>query len=72
MNIDNKQLEQEIKDGTWYVATVSKEVLFRSRDRLGSKRAKPLWTEIMDLLGGDYRKIRDQLYEDDADETEGG
>merc|ERR1712238_257911 len=31
-------LEQEIKDGTWYLATVSKEVLFRSRDRLGVKR----------------------------------
>mmetsp|Transcript_22131 Transcript_22131/g.39815 ORF Transcript_22131/g.39815 Transcript_22131/m.39815 type:complete len:298 (-) Transcript_22131:68-961(-) len=56
------QLEQEIKDGTWYVATVSKEVLFRSRDRLGAKRAKPLWTEIIELLGDDYKHIRDKLY----------
>ncbi|KAL7532058.1 hypothetical protein ACHAXR_004403 [Thalassiosira sp. AJA248-18] len=56
------QLEQEIKDGTWYLATVSKEVLFRSRDRLGAKRAKPLWTEIVELLGDDYKHIRDQLY----------
>ena len=56
------QLEQEIKDGVWYLATVSKEVLFRSRDRLGAKRAKPLWTEIIELLGEDYRHIRDQLY----------
>eukprot|EP00581_Thalassiosira_minuscula_P011388 CAMPEP_0183730300 /NCGR_PEP_ID=MMETSP0737-20130205/32506_1 /TAXON_ID=385413 /ORGANISM="Thalassiosira miniscula, Strain CCMP1093" /LENGTH=512 /DNA_ID=CAMNT_0025962759 /DNA_START=25 /DNA_END=1560 /DNA_ORIENTATION=- len=56
------QLEQEIKDGTWYIATVSKEVLFRSRDRLGAKRAKPLWTEIIELLGDDYKHIRDQLY----------
>lgn len=55
-------LEQEIKDGTWYLTTVSKEVLFRSRDRLGAKRAKPLWTEIIELMGEDYKHIRDQLY----------
>jgi len=61
------QLEQEIKDGTWYVATVSKEVLFRSRDRLGAKRAKPLWTEIIELLGDDYKHIRDQLYGEEDD-----
>ncbi|KAL7540588.1 hypothetical protein ACHAWF_006727 [Thalassiosira exigua] len=56
------QLEEEIKDGVWLLATVSKEVLFRSRDRLGAKRAKPLWTEIIELLGDDYQHIRDQLY----------
>jgi putative AlgH/UPF0301 family transcriptional regulator len=61
------QLEQEIKDGTWYVATVSREVLFRSRDRLGAKRAKPLWTEIIELLGDDYKHIRDQLYGEEDD-----
>lgn len=57
------QLEKEIRDGNWYVASVSKEVLFKSRDRLGSKRAKPLWTEIMELLGGEYKAVRDRLYE---------
>jgi putative AlgH/UPF0301 family transcriptional regulator len=61
-------LEQEIKDGVWYLATVSKEVLFRSRDRLGAKRAKPLWTEIIELLGEDYKHIRDQLYGNEEDE----
>lgn len=61
------QLEQEIKDGTWYVASVSKEVLFRSRDRLGAKRAKPLWTEIIELLGDDYKHLRDQLYVEEDD-----
>lgn len=59
------QLEKEVRDGTWYVAKVSKEVLFKSRDRLGTKRAKPLWTEIMELMGGDYQKVRDELYEDE-------
>ena len=47
---------------------MSKEVLFRSRDRLGAKRAKPLWTEIVELLGEDYKHIRDQLYGDEEDE----
>lgn len=61
------QLEKEIENGTWYMTTVSKDVLFKSRDRLGSKRAKPLWTDIMDLLGDDYKKIRDNLYADEND-----
>jgi len=40
-------------------------VLFKSRDRMGTRRAKPLWTEIMELLGGKYKDIRDQLYDDE-------
>jgi hypothetical protein len=60
------QLEREVKDGTWFCAHVSKSVLFKPRDRMGTRRAKPLWTEIMELMGGDYVKIRDQLYADDA------
>ena len=45
---------------------IPKEVLFKSRDRLGVKRAKPLWTEVMELLGGKYKDIRDQLYGDQS------
>eukprot|EP00586_Coscinodiscus_wailesii_P015600 CAMPEP_0172496546 /NCGR_PEP_ID=MMETSP1066-20121228/88966_1 /TAXON_ID=671091 /ORGANISM="Coscinodiscus wailesii, Strain CCMP2513" /LENGTH=412 /DNA_ID=CAMNT_0013268887 /DNA_START=16 /DNA_END=1254 /DNA_ORIENTATION=+ len=56
------QLEKEVKDGTWFVGSVSKEVLFKSRDRLGTKRAKPLWTEIMELMGGDFQSVKDQFY----------
>ena len=57
------QLENEVRDETWFAASVSKEVLFKSRDRMGTRRAKPLWTEIMELMGGKYTDIRDQLYE---------
>jgi len=64
IHIENQQLEKEIRDGSWIAASVSKEVLFKSRDRLGAKRAKPLWTEIMELLGGEYKDIRDKLYDD--------
>ena len=60
------QLEKEIKNGTWFVAEASKELLFKSRDRLGSKRAKPLWTELMELMGEDYRGVRDELYSDSS------
>ena len=59
------QLENEVRDGTWFVASVSKEVLFKSRDRAGTQRAKPLWTEIMELMGGRYKEVRDKLYDDE-------
>jgi hypothetical protein len=59
------QLEKEIKDGVWFCASVSKEILFKSRDRSGQIKSKPLWTEIMELMGGEYQLIRDQLYNDE-------
>lgn len=34
------QLKKEVENGTWFVAKVSKEVLFKSRDRMGTQRAK--------------------------------
>jgi hypothetical protein len=58
------ELAKEVKDDTWFVARVSKEILFKSRDRMGTRRAKPLWTEIMELMGGEYKDIRDQFYGD--------
>jgi len=59
-----KDLDQEIKSNTWFKARVSKEVLFKSRDRMGTRRAKPLWTEIMELLGNEYQDVRDQFYDE--------
>jgi len=60
-----EQLEREIKDETWFMSSVSTEALFKSRDRLGAKRAKPLWTEIMELMGGKYQAICDELYNEE-------
>jgi Uncharacterized ACR, COG1678 len=60
-------LQQELAAGTFFAVSVSKEVLFQSRDRMGSRRAKPLWTEIMELLGGDYATIKRTLYEEEND-----
>ena len=59
-----KEIEKELKAETWFKAYVSKEVLFKSRDRMGTQRAKPLWTEIMELLGGEFNDFRDQFYSD--------
>lgn len=59
-----KAIEKEIKSGTWFTAQVSKEVLFKSRDRMGTRRAKPLWTEIMELLDSEFKDVRDEFYED--------
>lgn len=59
-----KALDKEIKDGIWFPAMVSKEVLFKSRDRMGTQQAKPLWTEIMELMGGKYQEIKDEFYKD--------
>jgi len=58
------QLEREVRDGTWFIASVSKEVLFKPRDRLGTMRAKPLWTEIMELMGGQFLSVRNSLYDE--------
>jgi putative AlgH/UPF0301 family transcriptional regulator len=60
------ELEKEIANGTWFCASVSKEVLFKSRDRMGTQRAKPLWSEIMELLGGKHSNIRNELYEEEG------
>lgn len=64
------QLEKEIMDETWIVAQVSKEVIFRNRDRLGPMRSKPLWKEILELLGDDYKHIMDLVYEEEDDDED--
>jgi len=59
------QLQKEVEDRVWFVAKVSKDVLFKSRDRLGTRRAKPLWTEVMELMGGEYKDVCEKFYADE-------
>ena len=61
-----KDLDSEIKEGIWFPASVSKEVIFKSRDRMGTQKAKPLWTEIMELMGGEYLEIKNKFYKEDS------
>ena len=59
-------LQKEIEQGTFYAVRVAKEVLFQSRDRMGTRRAKPLWTEILDLLGTEeYDAVKAKIYRDE-------
>ena len=70
-NFPPGELQRELNAETFFVCTVAKEILFKSRDRMGTRRAKPLWTEIMELMGGEYRQVRDRLYGvDDEDEND--
>jgi hypothetical protein len=56
------QAEKEVASSTFFLANVSTDVIFKSRDRMGTKRAKPLWTEIMELMGGKYEATKNDLY----------
>jgi hypothetical protein len=59
-------LQKEIDQGTFYAVQVAKDVLFQSRDRMGTRRAKPLWTEILDLMGTDEAaSIKAKIYRDE-------
>ena len=60
----SKEINQEIDSDVWFKARVSKEVLFKSRDRMGTRRAKPLWAEIMELMGDDFNDVRDEFYDE--------
>jgi hypothetical protein len=68
----DNDIDENILSSTcvFYTTQVAKDVLFKSRDRMGTRRAKPLWTEIMELIGGPYSKIKDHLYNDNIDETD--
>lgn len=61
----NSVLQNEVDDKIWFPANVSRNVLFKSRDRMGTKKAKPLWTEIMNLLGDEYSDITKSFYATD-------
>ena len=60
----SKEIKKEIDSDVWFKARVSKEVLFKSRDRMGTRRAKPLWAEIMELMGDEYSDLRDKFYDE--------
>jgi putative AlgH/UPF0301 family transcriptional regulator len=56
------EVQKNIEQARFYCVNVAKEILFKSRDRMGTRRAKPLWTEIMELLGGKYDDVKNRLY----------
>mmetsp|Transcript_315 Transcript_315/g.576 ORF Transcript_315/g.576 Transcript_315/m.576 type:complete len:443 (-) Transcript_315:1385-2713(-) len=55
-------LQSEVDDKIWFPAKVSQKILFKSRDRMGTKKAKPLWAEIMGLMGDKYSVVMENFY----------
>jgi hypothetical protein len=37
---------------------------------MGTKKAKPLWTEIMELMGGDYAEVKEIFYAEGLSEAD--
>ena len=56
-------LQSELNDGVWLPAACAKDIILKIREREGSRRPKPLWTDVMELVGGDYADIAKDLYE---------
>jgi len=54
------QLEAEVKRGTWYCAACAKELVLKPVIQL----PKPLWREILELMGGEYAECSRRAYSD--------
>ena len=52
----------------WLPCKCGKEVVLKIREREGKMRPKPLWTEALELCGGDYAKIAKTLLENEEEE----
>lgn len=56
------ELEAEVERGLWRPAVASKMALLRVRDRKGPDVAKPMWTDLSEMAGGDYLEAMEEFY----------
>ena len=56
------ELEAEVKLGLWRPAVASKMALLRVRDRKGPDVAKPMWTDLSEMAGGEYLEAKEDFY----------
>ena len=56
------ELEAEVERGLWRPAVASKMALLRVRDRKGPDVAKPMWTDLSEMAGGDYLEAMKDFY----------
>jgi len=54
-------IERQVASGAWLLAEVSPSLLLKIREREGTLRPKPLWTEALELCGGKYKKVASDL-----------
>ena len=52
----------QLADGVWLTAKCAKEVVLKIREREGTKRPKPLWTDALELCGGEYAQVAERLF----------
>jgi hypothetical protein len=52
----------QLADGVWLPAKCAKEVVLKIREREGTQRPKPLWTDALELCGGDYAQVTERLF----------
>lgn len=55
-------MEAEVKLGLWRPAVASKMALLRVRDRKGPDVAKPMWTDLSEMAGGEYLEAKEDFY----------
>ncbi|KAJ8904970.1 hypothetical protein NDN08_001482 [Rhodosorus marinus] len=60
---EKNQLEEEVKEGAWFVAVTSNDVVTDHCIQL----PRPLWRQVLDLMGGKYAAISSKM-----DELDGG
>ena len=47
----------------WFPAEISNDLILKTRGRgMKGKPSKPMWTEIMELMGGEFLEIKKKLY----------
>lgn len=56
------ELEAEVKQGLWRQVVASKMALLRVRDRKGPDVAKPMWSDLSQMAGGEYLAAMEEFY----------
>lgn len=51
-----------MEQGIWRLAAASKMALMRVRDRKGPDTAKPMWTDLSEMAGGEYLEAMEDFY----------
>ena len=58
--------EVGMEPAAWLPVECGAEVLLKIREREGPKRPKPLWTEALELCGGDFAEVARRLLEEES------
>lgn len=56
------ELEKEVEMGLWRPVVGSKMALLRVRDRKGPDIAKPMWSDLSQMAGGEYLRVMQDFY----------